>query len=113
LRCSASASSLSCCDSVGRLGLGRCLAFALAQVRRDGRGGGSGVGFGAGRIIGPDVGLVVRLVVGLVVAIAGLCDGSIAVVLLAQLAPGLAARLVIYEEKPVNLTKQDKASQPG
>ena len=84
----------------------------LAQVRRDGRGGGSGVGFGAGRIAGLDVRLVVGLVVRLVVAIAGLCDGSIVVTLLAQLSPGLAARLVLYEEKPVNLTKQDKTSQP-
>ena len=88
----------------------------LARVRRDGRGGGRGVGFGAGRIVGPDVGLavglVVGLVVGLIVAIAGLCDGSIAVALLAQLSPGLAARLVLYEEKPVNLTKRYKTSQP-
>ena len=97
---------------VGRLGLGRCLAFVLARVRRDGRGGGSGVGFGAGRIAGLDVGLVVGLVVALVVAIAGLCDGSIVVALLAQLSPGLAARLVLYEEKPVNLTKQDKTNRP-
>ena len=84
----------------------------LARVHRDGRGGGSGVGFGAGRIVGLDAGRVVGLVVGLVVAIAGLCGGSIAVALLAQFSPGLAARLVLYEEKPVNLTKQDKTNRP-
>ena len=102
--------SLSCWPAGA--GARACLAFVLVWVRRDGRGGGSRVGFGVGRIVGLDVGLVVGLVVALVVAIAGLCDGSIIVALLAQLSPGLAARLVLYEEKPVNLTKQDKTNRP-